>query len=91
LTGGTLDCGGVVATVAAAMLRYVLVGRPSVLELRASDSGGGVWLHLTYPACGTGCVGAEEVASELVLIDSLATQWGHRGDEDSRVLWAVLR
>lgn len=54
LTGERVECAEVVAAVASAMLRYVLVGKPSELELRAADCGHGLWLHLTYPAWAAG-------------------------------------
>lgn len=76
---------GEVAVVAAAMLRYVLAGSPKRLRMETESLGREMLLHITYPARGPG-----GPPDELTLIDSLAERWGHAGDTDWHMLWAVL-
>lgn len=77
--------------VAAALLRRVLAHRPSLLRLEAERADGEVALRLSYPTSAqwTYCDVAG-AAADLALIDALATRWGHSGNQEWHVLWAVV-
>ncbi len=59
------------------------------LRLETSRDDGGTWLRLTFPA-DAARVGGDQ--GELMLVDSMADRWGHRGGTDlPTTLWALLR
>jgi hypothetical protein len=81
-----------VLAVATAMLRYAL---PDIEEdgirLETSQDADGIWLRLIRPPGGL-MPSRRGDTSELMLIDSVADNWGtHGGTDLPSILWALLR
>jgi hypothetical protein len=84
---------GPVLQVATAMLRRVLAHRPSqlCLFLETEQDGGDVSLRCVYPSsAGWASCYPARAAADLALIDALATRWGHCGNQEWHMSWAVL-
>jgi len=79
--------------VAAAMLRLMVPNVASGLCLRTSWTDEGITLQAIRAAdgrlAGRG-VSKHQVATDLMLIDSVASRWGQCSNEDTHILWAVL-
>jgi hypothetical protein len=83
-----------VTAVAAAMLRLTLPHLASGLCLRAALTSDGISLHAAYEsndaaARSRGC--EQQIAADLMVIDFIATRWGHCGNPKTRSLWAIIR
>jgi len=79
--------------VATAMLRLTLPHVTTGLFLWGAQTGDGISLQATYVTGNTSAPPAiddQQAAADLMLIDSIATHWGHRGDQHTQTLWALL-
>ncbi len=60
-------------------------------QVRATRTQAGTLVQATYALASPAALPAvtgQGVARDLLLIDALASRWGHSGDERARTLWA---
>jgi hypothetical protein len=82
-----------VLAVAAAMLHLTLPHVGSGLCIQVSSTSNGISLRATYKVGGTPEWPrnySQQMSADFTVIDTIATHWGHRGNEHTQTLWAVL-
>ena len=79
--------------VAAAIFRVSLPHLAAGLYLCATHTQAGTLVQATHPLDSPAALPAitgPGAARDLLLIDALASRWGHSGDEHSQTLWALI-
>jgi hypothetical protein len=90
-TPGATGAGRELTDVAAAIFRVSLPYLAAGLYLRATHTQAGTLVQATHPLDSPAALPAvtgQDTARDLLLIDALASRWGHSGDERTRTLWA---